>query len=188
MRLPFTSAKEPFTPVPSRAGMSTSGVRRPCGRRRGGRCQACAARSVQDPHLHSPNLSLTHLQCEALCVSHHTACRFAQKTRFFPLGSGQAARCCRLAFCRVLMAQRASRSGPGAGSTGGRKRRPGKNLHDQAILRQGHTQAPSCPPYSRHPAVRRAGWRNSAAGDSVRRAVSVRRLRGCRLRGCRFRG
>ena len=35
--------------------------------------------SVWGPPLFSPG----HLACEPLCVSHHTACRFAEKTRFF---------------------------------------------------------------------------------------------------------
>ena len=35
---------------------------------------------------------------ETRCVSNHTACRFAEKTRFFPLTSGRAALCRRLAF------------------------------------------------------------------------------------------
>ena len=42
--------------------------------------------------------SLEQFLFETLRVSNHTACRFAEKTRFFRLASGRVALCCRLAF------------------------------------------------------------------------------------------
>ena len=43
-------------------------------------------------------LTLKQFQFETLRASNHTACRFAEKTRFFRLASGRAALCRRLAF------------------------------------------------------------------------------------------
>ncbi|MCI7569060.1 MAG: hypothetical protein MSH25_06770, partial [Desulfovibrio sp.] len=42
--------------------------------------------------------TIEQFQFETLRISNHTACRFAEKTRFFRLASGRAALCCRLAF------------------------------------------------------------------------------------------
>ncbi|HIX40759.1 MAG TPA: hypothetical protein H9857_08175 [Candidatus Desulfovibrio intestinigallinarum] len=41
---------------------------------------------------------LEQFQFEMLRIPNHTACRFAEKARFFPLTSGRAALCRRLAF------------------------------------------------------------------------------------------
>ena len=46
----------------------------------------------------SQSQDLEHFQFETLRISNHTACRFAEKTCFFPLNSGRAAPCRRLAF------------------------------------------------------------------------------------------
>ncbi len=45
-----------------------------------------------------PRRHLEQFQFETLRISNHTACRFAEKTRFFRLASGRAALCRRLAF------------------------------------------------------------------------------------------
>ena len=46
----------------------------------------------------SPGNAMKHFPPGTLCVSHHTACRFAEKNAVFPLGLDRAALCCRLAF------------------------------------------------------------------------------------------
>ena len=41
---------------------------------------------------------IEHFQFEAYCLSNHTACRFAEKTRFFRETTGRAALCRHLVF------------------------------------------------------------------------------------------